>query len=190
MPLIRVQYPEATLVFIDDRKATDRVNGHQIVDWMTFLRMEGGKKSVCIAIAASKTREAIARRVDDEGIALIEARAVNAVQMDNVTLGEGACISPFVTLTSNIRIGRCFHANLYSYVEHDCSIGDYVTLAPGAKVNGNVTIGDYAYVGSGAVIRQGVTIGADAVIGMGSVVTRDVPPGVTVIGNPACPMEK
>ncbi len=76
------------------------------------------------------------------------------------------------------------------YVEHDCVIGEFVTFAPGAKVNGNVTIGDHAYIGSNAVIRQGLTIGAGATIGMGAVVTKDVPPGVTVIGNPAKPLIK
>ena len=110
--------------------------------------------------------------------------------MDDVVIQDGACLSPFVTLTSNIRIGRCFHANLYSYVEHDCVIGDFVTFGPGAKVNGNVMIGDHAYIGSGAIIRQGLTIGAHAIVGMGAVVTHDVPPGQTVIGNPAKPMIK
>ena len=104
---------------------------------------------------------------------------------DAVVIKDGACLSPFVTLTSNICIGRCFHANLYSYVEHDCIIGDFVTLAPGAMVNGNVTIEDHAYIGAGAVIRQGITIGASAIVGMGAVVTQDVPPGETVVGNPA-----
>ena len=46
------------------------------------------------------------------------------------------------------------------------------------------------YIGSGAIIRQGLTIGAGAVVGMGAVVTKGVPPGVTVIGNPAKPLIK
>ena len=68
-------------------------------------------------------------------IPLIEACASSVVKMDNVELGDGACLSPFVTLTSNIRIGLCF-MQLYSFIEHDSVISDYVTLAPGAKVNG------------------------------------------------------
>lgn len=190
LPLLRAQYPDANLVFIDDGRAPGAANGHTILDWESFLGHSAPEKYVCLAIAASQVRQALAEKVQSAGVPLIEARAANVVEMDDVVIGEGACLSPFVTLTSNIRIGRCFHANLYSYVEHDCVIGDFVTFAPGTKVNGNVTIGDHAYIGSNAVIRQGLTIGAGATIGMGAVVTKDVPPGVTVIGNPAKPMIK
>jgi acetyltransferase-like isoleucine patch superfamily enzyme len=51
--------------------------------------------------------------------------------MDDVVIGDGAILSPFTCITSNVRIGKSFHANLYSYVTHDCIIGDYVTFAPG-----------------------------------------------------------
>jgi sugar O-acyltransferase (sialic acid O-acetyltransferase NeuD family) len=190
MPLLRAQYSHAELVFIDDGKAPGHVNGHNIVTWSDFLELHAEEKAVSIAIAASFIRQTLAEKCANADVPLVAARAASVVEMDQVAIGEGACLSPFVTLTSNIRIGRCFHANLYSYVEHDCIIGDYVTLAPGAKINGNITIGDHAYIGSGAILRQGLTIGACAVIGMGAVVTRDVPPGVTVVGNPAKPMIK
>ena len=42
-----------------------------------------------------------------------------------------------------------------------------------------------ASIGSGATILGGLTIGADSTVGAGAVVTRDVPPGATVVGNPA-----
>jgi sugar O-acyltransferase (sialic acid O-acetyltransferase NeuD family) len=190
MPLLRAQHPQADLVFIDDGQAPGYVNGHDILGWTEFLERQSDEKAVSIAIAASRVRQTLAEKCNAAKVPLIEARAASVVQMDDVAIDEGACLSPFVTLTSNIRIGRCFHANLYSYVEHDCIIGDFVTVAPGAKVNGNVTIGDHAYIGSGAVLRQGVAIGASAVVGMGAIVTRDVPPGATVVGNPAKPLIK
>lgn len=190
MPLLRSQYPASELVFIDDSQTPGYANGHDILTWTDFLKRQADEKAVSIAIAASHIRQTLAEKCAAANIPLIEARAASVVQMDEVVIGDGACLSPFVTLTANIRIGRCFHANLYSYVEHDCVIGDFVTFAPGAKVNGNVTIGDHAYIGSGAIIRQGLTIGAGAVVGMGAVVTCDVPPGVTVVGNPAKPLIK
>lgn len=190
MPLLREQFPNADLVFIDDMLSPGHINGHSIISWENFLCQDGYGKAVCIAIASTKTRNILFDRCTRAGIPLISARASTVVQMDDVVIGDGACLSPFVTLTSNIRIGRCFHANLYSYVEHDCTVGDFVTLAPGAKVNGNVTIGDHVYIGAGAVIRQGITVGARATIGMGAVVTRDVPEGITMTGNPARPLIK
>lgn len=189
MPLVREQNHDADVIFIDDARAGEIINGHACVDWKGFLSRPATIRRVCIAIANSRVRQKLAETCDEAGVALVEARASSVVQMDDVVIGDGACLSPFVTLTSNIRIGRAFHANLYAYVEHDCRVGDFVTLAPRAMINGNVTLGDHAYVGAGAAIRQGLHIGEGAIIGMGAVVTRDVPARVTVVGNPARQME-
>lgn len=45
-----------------------------------------------------------------------------------------------------------------------------------------------ASIGSGATIPGGVAIGENALVGAGSVVARNVPPGITVAGNPARPL--
>ena len=190
MPLARAQLPGAELVFIDDGAAPGNVNGHAVLDFDAFLARDAAAKKVAVAIADPSLRRRLVERCEAAGLSFFEVRAGNIVQMDDVDIGEGALISPFVTFTSNIRIGRHFHANLYSYVEHDCVIGDFVTFAPAVRCNGNIRIGDGAYIGSGAVIRQGLTIGAGAVVGMGAVVTKDVAPGVTVIGSPARPMAR
>ncbi|MGV7121192.1 acetyltransferase [Sphingopyxis sp. 550A] len=192
MPLLRAELAEAgaQLVFIDDAPQTETVNGHLVWTFDRFVSESAGAGATALAIANSRIRERLDRRCREAGVAVIGTTAANVVIMDDVEISPGALLSPFVTLTSNIRIGRCFHANLYSYVEHDCVIGDYVTLAPGVHCNGNVAIGDHAYIGSGAIIRQGLRIGAGATVGMGAVVTKDVPEGATVVGNPARIMEK
>ena len=183
--------PVQDLVFVDDGQASrSTINGHAVLTYERFLETEAASRQVVIAIANGAVRERLTRRCEADGVGFTEARASNLVVMDDVEIGEGAVLSPFVTLTSNIRIGRHFHANLYSYVEHDCVIGDFVTFAPGVQCNGNVRIEDFAYVGAGAILRQGtpsapLVIGRGATIGMGAVVTRSVEPETTVIGVPA-----
>ena len=189
LPLLRQRQTGDRLVFIDDRSKGGKINGHDTLTWEQFERAKA-HKSVAIAIANSRVRQNLHKKCTDVGIDLIHVQADNVVIMDDVLIAEGAILSPFVTITSNIRIGKCFQANLYSYVEHDCTIGDFVTFAPGAKCNGNVEIHDHVYIGSNAVIRHGTSskpmiIGEGAIVGMGAVVTKDVPAGATVVGNPA-----
>ena len=195
MPVARQQLARkgdaSEIIFIDD-VLTDivLVNGHRAMNYQAFLNESASEKYVQIAIANSTVREKIANRLQVDGIGLWSISADNVILMDEAHIAEGAALSPFVTITSNIKIGKCFHANLYSYVEHDCIIGDFVTFAPSVKCNGNIHIEDHAYIGAGAVIKQGtpeqpLIIGRGAIVGMGAVVTKSVPAGVTVVGNPA-----
>lgn len=199
LPLAREQLavcePDHKLVFIDDDAAGTTINGHDVLTFEQFSASSGSEGKVAIAIADSQVRARLAQKCRMAGTQFFNVIAVSAVMMDSIELGEGALISPFVTLTSNISIGAHFQANLYSYVEHDCVIGDFVTFAPRVCCNGNVHIGDHAYIGTGAVIRQGrhgdpLRIGTGAVVGMGAVVTHDVEPYATVVGVPARPLKK
>ena len=195
MPVARQQLARESdaseIVFIDDAlESVAEVNAHRAMNYLAFLNETASEKYVQIAIANSHVREKIAQRLKMDGIQLWSIIADNVVLMDQLELDEGSALSPFVTIGSNVRIGKCFQANLYSYVEHDCVIGDFVTFAPGVKCNGNIHIQDHAYIGAGAMIKQGtpdqpLVIGAGAIVGMGAVVTKSVPAGATVVGNPA-----
>ena len=201
LPLVRHQLQAdlaaglADLVFVDDQPIMPVLNGQRVLTYAQWLAEPATSRLINVAIANSKERQKLVKRCAADGLQFFEARAANVVQLDDVQLAEGAVLCPFVTLTSNIRIGQHFQANIYSYVEHDCVIGDFVTFAPGVQCNGNVHVDDHAYIGTGAVIKQGLpdaplVIGRGAVVGMGAVVTKSVPPGVTVVGNPARPLIK
>ena len=183
------------LVFIDDGEVRDQINGHQVYSFEAFLELKAADKYVAIAIANSDIREKLTQKIDLYNLKHWSVSASTTVCMDEVQIGEGAILCNYVHFTSNIKVGKFFHANYFGYVAHDCIIGDYVTFAPGVKCNGNIHIEDHAYIGTGAVIKQGtpdkpLVIGKGAVVGMGAVVTKSVPAGVTVIGNPARILEK
>ncbi|ESK57225.1 MAG: acetyltransferase [Moraxellaceae bacterium] len=198
MPLVRQQFStlkKEQFVFIDDGQAGTTLNDYSVLSYTDFIENSASHKAVTIAIANSIVREKLAIRLDQDGVQHLAIQASNTTILDEVEVGEGSLFCPFTCLTSNIKIGKFFHANIYSYVAHDCVIGDYVTFAPGVKCNGNIHIEDHAYIGTGAIIKQGtpdkpLIIGKGAVVGMGAVVTKSVPPGVTVIGNPARILEK
>lgn len=195
LPLLRQHLRETEaqpweLVFVDDFLQGEFVNGHAVMSYAQWVERPASSRYVSLAIASGTVRERLADRCASDGVLFCEVKAASVVVLDDVQIGVGAVLCPFVTLTSNIRIGKQFHANLYSYVEHDCFIGDFVTFAPGVKCNGNVVVEDHAYIGTGAILRQGkpgnpLIVGRGAVVGMGAVVTKNVAPGTTVIGNPA-----
>lgn len=182
------------IVFVVEYGNLSPVNGHRVITISEYLASRQ-EKYFNIAIADYQARERLAKTLIAGGALPFSIKALNSVCMRSNEIGEGAILCPFSTITSNVKIGRFFHANIYSYVAHDCQIGDFVTFAPNVHCNGRVTIEDYAYIGAGAIIKQGtdarpITVGRGAVVGMGSVVTKSVAPFATIVGNPAVPLKK
>ena len=68
---------------------------------------------------------------------------------------RGTVVFAGVRFTGNIRVGIFCTFNLNATVSHDCEIGDFVNLSPGASVAGNVRIGQGGWIGIGASINQG-----------------------------------
>ena len=180
---------ESDVVFVDDSGAGGPLNGHPVITFDELCRAEHRDRLVALAVAAGRLRRDLAARCREAGVAFARITAASATVDPTSELGEGAIVCAHALISCNTRIGAHFHCNFYSYVAHDCVVGDFVTFAPRVSCSGNVVIEDDVYVGTGAVIIEGtpdkpLVIGRGAVIGMGALVMRDVPPGSTVLGAP------
>lgn len=109
-------------------------------------------------------------------------------------IGDRNTIREFVTINRGTvqdrgvtTIGDDNWIMAYVHVAHDCVIGDRIVFANGASLAGHVIVGDDVILGGFTLIHQFCHIGAHAFTSMGSSIKQDVPPYITVAGNPAEP---
>jgi UDP-N-acetylglucosamine acyltransferase len=82
------------------------------------------------------------------------------------------------------RVGDDNWIMAYVHIAHDVQLGSHTILANNATLAGHVHVGDWAIVGGLSGVHQFCKIGAHAMIGFQSHVSQDVPPFMTVSGNP------
>ncbi len=129
------------------------------------------------------------------------------VNLYGCTIGAYSRVGAFVEIQRDVTIGAYCKISTHSFVCSGVKIGDRVFVGHGVTfvndkhpraTNADGTpqgpadwtqidtwVEDDASIGSGATILCGVRIGKGAMVGAGAVVTKDVPPGKTVVGNPA-----
>jgi sugar O-acyltransferase (sialic acid O-acetyltransferase NeuD family) len=162
----------------------DRIGASFLGDVDALLTMDC---DFAIGVGNCQLRQRLAHRLSSANDRLVSLVHPSAVIGRDITIGRGVVITAGVVVTTNITIGDHTHLNIRSSVSHDCILGEFVTVSPGATVCGSVTLGDRVYVGAGACIKQGIAIGDDTMIGAGAVVVTNAGPDQTLVGVPARP---
>jgi len=176
------------LGFLDDNPALEGRDFYRkpvlgfVDDWTNFLDAE-----FVIGIASPRIKEKIVGRMEAQGKPKFATLIDPAVQVDlsETVIGAGSVICAGTVCTADTEIGSHCIINKLCSIGHDASIQDFATLSPQVMLGGHSVIGRGAEIGAASLVRQGLTVGASSVVGMGAVVTKYVPPGVTVVGNPA-----
>ena len=143
-----------------------------------------------------------------EGVAFGENVVVHGfVNLYGCRIGDNTRIGPFVEIQRGAGVGADCKIQSHAFICDGVEIQDRVfvghgvlfindkrpratTAEGGLQVEGDwelmpTVVESDASLGSGAVVLGGIRIGEGALVGAGAVVTRDVPPGETVVGNPA-----
>ena len=85
------------------------------------------------------------------------------------------------------RIGDDNWIMAYVHIAHDCQVGSHTIFSNTAALAGHVHVGDWAILGGFSGVHQFVRVGAHSFCGASAVLFQDLPPYVTVAGNPAIP---
>lgn len=140
-----------------------------------------GQEVYALGIAAPKSKELIATKLEARGCKFETIIAPNSLVSPFAEIGTGCFITAY-SIGGDAKIGR-FVNIMGSMIGGGAIIGDYSTTLGFANIPAG-KLGKRVYVGSHAVILD-VKVGDDAIVCVGSIVVCNVRAGTKVFGNPA-----
>jgi len=107
-----------------------------------------------------------------------------AIVNESVVVGNGTVVMDNVVINTGSIIGNYSILNTSSIIEHDCNIGDFVHIAPGVTLSGEVAICNNTFIGAGSTVANSVSISENCIIGAGSFVRKNISQSGLYVGNP------
>lgn len=171
--------------FLDDNPDIKETLGIPVQGSSSDFAEFSKDSDIFVAIGNPTVRERMLQQLWEMGAEVPVLIHPKAIIGSNVSLGSGTVVMAGAIVNPDAKIGRGCIINTCSSVDHDCLIEDYVHIAVGAHLAGNVRVGKNAWIGIGAVVKNNIAICDESMIGAGAVLVKDITKAGTYIGIPA-----
>ena len=150
-----------------------------------YRSLFGSQCAPFVALPTAAARQQLLAQLRKQQLTVYNALHPTAQVAATASLGQGNLLDAGVYLAPGVTLASGSLLQARAAVGQNARVGNYVHLGMGATVGQSVTLEDEVFIGLGATIVDGRTVGEGARIGAGAVVLQDVPPGATLLGNPA-----
>jgi acetyltransferase EpsM len=169
-------------IYDDSPEAPPQLLGHEVTHGLTNVPNIPDTLAF-LAVGGNSLRQQLVERFHHvQWAALIHPAAWVA---PDAVVGAGSVVMAGSIVQPGVQIGRHVIVNTLAGVDHDGILGDYVHVAPGCRLAGNVRLAQGVFAGVGSVFTPGASVGIWSVVGAGAVVTGTLPANVTAVGVPA-----
>lgn len=173
---VAVQIAQPVKFFVDDEYVNNISS--------PISQFDPEEYSMMVAVADSRDRAKIVNKLPKETKYFTFIHPSVQIMDENIEVDEGSFIGANSILTTNINLGKHALLNRGNHIGHDCKIGDYFSMMPGAIVSGNVTIKDQVYMGTNSSIKEKLKVCSMSTIGMNACIVKDIQIEGIYVGNP------
>lgn len=172
--------------FLDENKdkAGHLFNGVPVLGGWDYLKANNICE-VALGVGDNTARHTIFRKLKSMDILIASAVHPKAVISKHVKMAEGVVVMGGVVINTGTVLEEGVVVNTSSSVDHDCHLGMFCQIWPGAHLAGNIKIGKFSCIGTGASLVPGIKIGKKVIIGAGAAVISNIDDGATAVGVPA-----
>lgn len=152
-----------------------------------FFAKDNNCKAVIgiVPYQVSNKRQEIYYMLKEIGFNLPVIVSSSAIINEEVNIGEGTVILEKAMINVCSKVGKCVMIDPGAIIEHDCNVGNFVHMAVGAIIGGEVEVADGTIIGVGTKVIQGKKIANNSLISEGSIVVNNILINGTYFGIPA-----
>ena len=176
--------------FLDDDPMKKNCMNFPIIGKLSDVLLYKNEYDMFIAIGNNEIRRKIHFFLEENHIFIPVLAHPTASVGINADLQPGTAIMAGAVINSEAKIGKSVIINTLASVDHDCDVGNFCHLSPGAHLSGTVKLGENCWVGVGACVKNNLSICDDTTLGAGAVVVKSIDEKGIYIGVPAKRMIK